>query len=236
MEIIIPAAGLSTRFPNTKPKYLLYDYTGKIMLYRSIEPFLGKYNITIGILEEHDNKFNAKEIIQRECNNQVNVVILPNITSGPACTVFEIISLAKIDISSPLLVKDCDSFFEHDVSNGNYICISKISDHNILYNIHNKSFIIKNDQNIIQHIVEKSVISDSFCVGGYKFESASAFITGYLAIQDAKELFVSHVIENLINQGQIWQTKTVQNYVDVGTSDDWLRFYTSQIYSSRNNS
>jgi len=229
MEIIIPAAGLSTRFPNTKPKYLLYDYTGKLMLYRAIETFLGRYNITVGILAEHNNKFNAKEIIERECNNQINVVTLPRVTSGPASTVFEIVSLSQIDTTSQLLIKDCDSFFEHDISDGNYICTSKISDHNVLYNIHNKSFVIKNDQNIIQHIIEKTVISDTFCVGGYKFNTIESFINGYLAIQDATELFVSHVIEYLINQGQVWQTKPVQNYVDVGTSADWLRFYTNQI-------
>lgn len=229
MEIIIPAAGLSTRFPNTKPKYLLYDYTGKIMLYRAIEPFLGKYNITIGILQEHDIKFNSKEIIEKECDYQINVVVLPNTTSGPASTVFEIIARSPFDKLSPLLIKDCDSFFEHEISDGNYICVSKIQDHDVLYNIKNKSFIIKNDQNIIQDIIEKTVISDMFCVGGYKFESISAFINGYSSVKTTDEIFVSHVIGYNISQGQIWQTKSVQNYIDVGTSEDWLRFYTSQI-------
>jgi 2-C-methyl-D-erythritol 4-phosphate cytidylyltransferase len=36
MEIIIPAAGLSTRFPNMRPKYTLTDYTGKMMIEKSI--------------------------------------------------------------------------------------------------------------------------------------------------------------------------------------------------------
>jgi choline kinase len=231
MEIIIPAAGLSTRFPNTKPKYLLHDYTGKIMLYRAVESFLGKHNITIGILAEHDNKFNAKEIIERECNNQVNVIILNNTTFGPAATVYEIISKIKTDYSNPLLIKDCDSFFEHEIVDGNYICVSQIKDHSVLYNISNKSFVIKNDQNIIQHIVEKTVISDMFCVGGYKFETMSLFIDNYLDIKDtvASEIFVSHVIGYAINKGSIWQTNPVHSYIDVGTSEDWLRYYTRQI-------
>ena len=234
MEIIIPAAGLSTRFPNTKPKYLLYDYTGKIMLYRAVESFLGKYNITIGILKEHNDKFNAKEIIERECGNQINVVVLPNTTSGPAATVYEIISKINVNLAKPLLIKDCDSFFEHTISDGNYICVSCIQDHEVLYNINNKSFIIKNDQNIIQHIIEKTVISDTFCVGGYKFETASSFMDSYLSIKDSisKEVFVSHVIGYTINKGAIWQDKVVQKYTDVGTSADWLRYYTYQIQSA----
>ena len=72
--------------------------------------FLGKYNITIGILKEHNDKFNAKEIIERECGNQINVVVLPNTTSGPAATVYEIISKINVNLAKPLLIKDCDSF------------------------------------------------------------------------------------------------------------------------------
>jgi hypothetical protein len=35
-----------------------------------------------------------------------------------------------------------------------------------------------------------------------------------------------------IDQGAIWQDKIVQKYIDVGTSADWLRFYTCQIQSA----
>ena len=52
MEIVLPAAGLSTRFPNMKPKYILADYKGKMMFESAIKHYLGKYNITIGILKE----------------------------------------------------------------------------------------------------------------------------------------------------------------------------------------
>ena len=39
MEIIVPAAGLSTRFPNMRPKYTLTDFTGKMMFEKAIAPF-----------------------------------------------------------------------------------------------------------------------------------------------------------------------------------------------------
>ena len=50
MEIIVPAAGLSTRFPNMRPKYTLTDYKGQMMFERAIEYYVGKYNVTIGVL------------------------------------------------------------------------------------------------------------------------------------------------------------------------------------------
>jgi 2-C-methyl-D-erythritol 4-phosphate cytidylyltransferase len=66
MEIIIPAAGLSTRFPNMRPKYTLTDYTGKMMIEKSIEPFLNNYNITIGILRDHETAYNITRYLNNE--------------------------------------------------------------------------------------------------------------------------------------------------------------------------
>ena len=85
MEIIVPAAGLSTRFPNMKPKYLLFGNNNKMMLHNAIEPFLNKKcNITIGILREHDEKFHASEFIEYEYATVLNlrVVIIDNLQKG----------------------------------------------------------------------------------------------------------------------------------------------------------
>ena len=135
MEIIVPAAGLSSRFPNTKPKYLLFDYRGKMMLCGALKQFLNdpQFNITVGILQEHDEKYNATEFIHRELGDNVKVVILEKVTSGPAETVMKIIEMTDMDIRNPLLVKDCDSYFNHEVTSGNYVCISKIQNHDNLF-------------------------------------------------------------------------------------------------------
>ena len=53
MEIIVPAAGLSSRFPNMKPKYLLASYDKKIMLQLALQHYIGKHNITIEIGRAH---------------------------------------------------------------------------------------------------------------------------------------------------------------------------------------
>jgi hypothetical protein len=60
--------------------------------------------------------------------------------------------------SSEIFIKDCDSFFDHDVQDGNYVCISKISQHEILKKISSKSFTVSNNQGIITDIVEKDSI------------------------------------------------------------------------------
>lgn len=225
MEIIIPAAGLSTRFPNMRPKYTLTDHTGLLMLARSISPYLGKYNITIGILKEHEEKYNVIRMLAHDLP-EVNVVVLDERTKGPAETVYKIIKNAGIDQNEEILIKDCDSFFEHKVTSGNYVCISNIAEHEILKRLASKSFVISNDQGIITNIIEKEVISNKFCVGGYKFESAKLFCETYekLEDRDVGEIFVSHIIEDCLNNHKIFLEKPVTNYVDVGTADEWFNY------------
>ena len=220
MEVIVPAAGLSTRFPGVIPKYLLKDSNGKIMLNNAIEPYIGQYNVTVGILKQHDDLYDSGDIVRQL---GVNVVVLPEVTKGPADTVYQIIKLAHIDVDDSMLIKDCDSYFNHEVSDGNYICISTVSEHDVLYKIANKSFVIANEHGIAQSIVEKSIVSNEFCVGGYKFGRINDFTLVYEQLVDsmANEFFVSHIIQYNISNGKTFLTKHVTDYVDVGTIKEW---------------
>ena len=112
MEIIVPAAGLSTRFPEMKPKYLLYDYKGDLMIRNAIRPYMDDYTIHIGILKEHDEKYNASELLKYELGEDIIIHILDEPTKGPADTVYQILKKADIRIS-PILIKDCDRSEEH---------------------------------------------------------------------------------------------------------------------------
>ena len=105
MEIIVPAAGLSTRFPNMKPKYLLYDYKGDLMIRNALQQFLGEFNITIGILKEHDEKYHATQFLKHEFGDQIQVVVLDKPTRGPADTVYQILK-TKGKEDFPFFIKD----------------------------------------------------------------------------------------------------------------------------------
>ena len=89
MEILVPAAGLSTRYPNMRPKYLLYDYKSDIMVKNAVEQFIGTdHHITIGVLEEHDKKYHSMSHIHHGIPNAV-VHVLENQTKGPADTIYQ---------------------------------------------------------------------------------------------------------------------------------------------------
>jgi choline kinase len=223
MEIIVPAAGLSTRFPDMKPKYLLYDYNGDLMLANALKPFLNKHKIHIGILKEHNDKYNASEFIKHEFGDSVNIIILDQPTRGPADTVYQIIDKVGL-FNSEILIKDCDSFFDHDISEGNYVCVSKISQHEVLKKLSSKSFTISNNNGIITDIIEKEVVSDTFCVGGYKFSSALLYKQMFNELSSQREIFVSDVIGRCINNLNIFTEKIVYNYIDVGTAQDWFDY------------
>ena len=225
MEIIVPAAGLSTRFPDMKPKYLLRDDNGEMMLKKALQPYLD-YEITVGLLLDHVKNFDAFKEVQKEFNNSVNTVVLPEVTRGPADTVFQIIESADIQDDSPILIKDCDSYFDHEIVEGNYICISQVEDNDLLFNLAGKSFVKTNEQGIITDIIEKQVVSNKFCVGGYKFDSSALFVESYeeIANKTKNEIFVSHVIQNLLMNDYIFFENLVSNYHDVGTINEWKKY------------
>lgn len=221
MEIIVPAAGLSTRFPNTKPKYLLRDHNGVMMLRKAIEIYL-RHRITVGILQKHIDEFDALNELKTEFGDTINIVVIPEVTKGPADTVYQIIKQDKTE--GQFLIKDCDSYFDHMILEGNYICITQIAEHEVLINLSAKSFVISNEQGIITNIIEKQVVSDKFCVGGYKFESAKEYCETYEKIVShniQKEIFVSHIIQDMLLNDKIFVENQVMKYYDVGTAQDW---------------
>jgi len=231
MEIIVPCAGLSTRFPNLRPKYLLTDYSNKLMIENSIKNYIGKYNVTITILKEHDEKFASSKKLKEVFGDSVNIVILPNPTNGPADTIYQTLKLINMDPSTSFLVKDCDSYFDSNVLDGNVIYVSTLTKNPNMTNAAAKSYTITNDQNIIHSVVEKKIVSESFCVGGYQFDKASDYIKTFELISEStNEIFVSNVIDYMIDSGSIFIENQVDNFIDIGTIKDWIEYNNRPTY------
>lgn len=225
MEIIIPAAGLSTRFPNMRPKYSLTDYSGNLMLKSALMPYIGKYKINIGILKQHEKEYSITTLLKHEFKKDINIIIIDKPTKGPADTVYQIIKKCKSKFKKGFLIKDCDSFFHHQVLDENYICISKFCDNNLIKTPASKSYILSNNQGIVQNIVEKKVISDKFCVGGYRFKSIDMYVKAFNAIKNNNgEMFVSNIIQHCLANNHIFIENTVSNYTDVGTAEEWFKY------------
>ena len=218
----MPMAGLSTRFPGMRPKYTLTTHDGHMMWEKAVLPLIKKHHVTIGVLEEHEDQYPISEYAKSLFGDKVSVVTLKTRTKGPADTVFQVLKQANIPQNTEIFIKDCDSFFEHDYQKGNYICVTSMKDHDVLKRVGAKSFVTTNDQDTILRIVEKEIVSDKFCVGGYKFESAGEFVEVYRELEEQGEVFVSHVIDHMLQDKKIFSAVKVREYVDVGTAEEWF--------------
>ncbi len=230
MEVIIPCAGASSRFPNMRPKYLLTDYVGRLMVENAAEHYIGKHRVTIVILKEHDEKYLARKKLEEAFGNKVDIVVLDKPTSGPADTVYQAIKRGRINLSSPLLIKDCDGFYETEEKEGNIIYVAKLSKHPRIRTAGAKSYTLANDQGIINSVVEKRIVSDHFCVGGYQFETAQSYINSFEKLSTISEIFVSNIVDYMISKDTIFFESEVENFIDVGTSEDWFDFNNKPTY------
>ena len=226
MDIIIPCAGQSTRFPNMRPKYLLADYSGRSMIQLAANQYLTDHTVHVVVLQMHEDKYNVTAQLRSMFGTLVNIVILPNPTSGPAETIDQALGMITVPEGDGFIVKDCDSMFDHNrLSPGNKIFVDTLESNPDIRMPGNKSYVLENDWGIVSSVVEKKIISDVFCVGGYQFESVDLYRNAYADIKHSRlsEIYMSSVIDHLITQGAIFSTEKVSSYIDMGTADDWNR-------------
>lgn len=230
MEIIIPCAGLSSRFPGLRPKYLLTDYSGKMMIEQASKNFIGKYPVSIVILKKHDEEYNAQFRLREVFGNLVNIIVLEEPTLGPADTVYQ--AITTNGIKGPFLIKDSDGFYDSTIVNGNIIYVCNLNENPNIKNVHAKSYTITNDQGIINSVIEKQIVSNNFCAGGYQFESAAEYCDIFLKIKSSsnKEIFVSNIVDYMINNGSIFIEQKVHNFIDVGTASEWFEYNNKPTY------
>ena len=227
MDIIIPCAGFSTRFPNMRPKYLLADYLNRRMIELAASPYLRQHTLHAVILEQHAHQHDVVQTFKEIFGDSIGLVVLPTPTSGPAETIYEALKHLKLAPDASFLVHDCDSMFAHDdLVPGNEIFVDSLIDHPTLRTPANKSYVETNDQGIVVSIMEKKIISELFCVGGYQFSNPTNYMKAFEGLRDSRlgEIYISTVIDHLISTGEVFTTRKVTDFVDMGTIEDWQRW------------
>jgi hypothetical protein len=162
-NLLIPAAGASSRFPDMKLKWLLTHPTGGMVIEKVLEAFdLSCYDrVIITVLEEHVNKYSIDIILQQVFGDKVELCILEQKTSSAVETIQQTID--KMSLQGYITIKDSDGVIESNFPiSKNYVCGCNVSDFDIR-EIHNKSFIVHNENNTVLDIQEKNVVSDVVC-------------------------------------------------------------------------
>ncbi len=228
--LIIPCAGKSSRFPNMKSKWMLTHPDGKLMIQKSIEGInLEIFNrIIITILREHIEKYEADLILKQafENNSKIEICILEKPTKSASETVYE--TLKIMDVKGSFIVKDSDNFVKITLpqKSKNFIVGFDIHKHPKISNIPEKSFLIVNNQNITQDIIEKKIVSHIICLGIYGFEDTDEFKKTFIYLSQngiENELFISHTISYILSQKKIiFEYIEAEDYKDWGTINEWI--------------
>ena len=227
MTIIIPMAGNSSRFPDMKPKWMLTHPSGKYMTIQSLSGLNlnNVKNIVFIYLQEHEDKFHFLRGFVRELSKLGIYKYITCPLNEKTKDVVESVSIAieKYNISGPILIKDPDAFFScSNIVSGNFVFYSNLKNVGLI-KPHSKSYITIDENNIITNIVEKSVVSQTFCVGGYLFEDAEKFMEIVRSLKTIKaERYISDIIcAAILYKKLIFKGIEIFDFEDWGTLEEW---------------
>lgn len=229
MNIILPVAGKSSRFPNLRPKWLLTNPNGNLMIVDSILGFdiSSISSLYIIYLKEHEEKYSFlhglnKNLKKYGLDTKAIYIELPDETANQVETVRLGLQQIKKDIS--FLIKDCDNSFKFDFPKSNtHNFVSFCNLKNIkTSDVASKSYIEMDDMGLVTNIVEKKIINDKFCCGGYFFRSSHEFIE--YSNLSSKNLYISDVIFNMLLHNKSFIGIECFEYCDWGTLNEWKKY------------
>ena len=209
MTIIIPMAGLSSRFTKAGyvlPKYMLY-IKNRSLFNLAVSSF-EKYFDSCRFVFVARDVFNTRTFIEKECElmgiKDFNVVILPAPTKGQAETVLKGIEGASIAKDEPILIFNIDTFrpgftFPPKMDDWDgYLEVFVGSGKNWSY-----ARTESEDSTLVVETAEKKEISKYCSTGLYYFKSTEAFEAAYAENQEnpisgIAELYVAPLYNYLI--------------------------------------
>jgi choline kinase len=222
--LILPVAGRSSRFAGTRPKWMLTMPDGRLMIEQSVEGLnLHSFDRVIVVaLSEHVEKYTSLSrmtmLLKKGICEHIEILLLDEPTASQVETIA--VSLKKAKVEGEFFVKDCDNTFHVEYSGGNGVAVVDL--HSVAkVNAANKSYVQTDPLGLVKNIVEKHVISNFFCCGGYGFSSVELFLTHWTRLKSHKDLYLSHVIFSMIMEGIEFQTLNANAYFDWGTLDDF---------------
>jgi hypothetical protein len=228
MNIIIPAAGSSSRFPSVRPKWMLTHPNGNLMLGEALKGIDTTQVdlIYITVLLDHLDRYDCRDGIidqfhQLGLGDKLQIVELTAPTCSQPETVAKTIELTGM--KGPFTIKDTDNYFRLPPSSGNYVSVVDLNTSGMI-NAANKSYVTINENRIVTNIVEKKVNSNFFCCGAYGFESAEEYISLYNELSAQNDLYVSHIIYKMLLQNKAFLAVVCSDYEDWGTLKDWNRY------------
>lgn len=227
MHLILPVSGQSSRFPGLRPKWMLNHPNGNLMLVESFKgiDLANVESIVVICLRQHYEQYGVKDMLKRQfqkinIGDKLKIIVIESSCSQPH-TVYQ--GIKSLNLTGQILIKDSDNFFKYVPKSGNSVCYQRLAKARIR-TAANKSYIMMNESGDIVNIVEKRIISDTFCVGGYSFIEASHFAETFERIKHHENLYISHIVYQMILDGISFSGSEIEGFLDWGTLEDWNEY------------
>lgn len=239
MNILIPMAGLGTRFKNEGfelPKPII-EVNGKTLIEHSVTSLgiKGKYIfITRKYENPNDNILLSKKL--KEMDPDSIEIMLENPTRGAVETC--LFASEYIDNSQPLIVTNCDqltdwepqifeSFISDETVDGAVVTYTSVNPKN--------SFAVVEDDRIVK-MVEKNPVSDIALIGLHYWKRGSDFVRSAKKLLDnfenigRPECYVSESYNYLIDEGFLIKNFHIafNQFIPLGTPYD-LKVYQGKV-------
>lgn len=227
VNIVIPAAGLGSRFANagyTFPKPLI-DVNGKPMIQVVTENIAINGRFIFIVQESHYDKYNLKYLLNAIAPGCV-IVKTNGLTEGSACSV--LLAKEHIDNDDPLIIANSDQYLEWDPRQFLYTCMTEGVDGCIstFTNSHPKFSYARTDENgLVVEVAEKKVISNDATTGIYFWKKGSDCVK-YTEQMIAKNIRVNGefyncpVFNEAIQDGQKIRAVPAKSFWCLGTPED----------------
>lgn len=239
MNIVIPMAGLGTRFSNEGfklPKPLI-ETNGKTLIEHSIST-LGVEGKYIFITRKYNNPEHNVLLTKRLKEIQPNCIEIQLDSPTRGATETALAAKKYINNSDPLIITNCDQITDWDALKFNeFISNPNIDGVVVTYSSINpkNSFAIVEDDRVVR-LVEKKAVSDIALIGVHYWKEGSMFIkTAKTLLEDFEsegrpECYISETYNYLIGTGAKVKNYhlSANEYIPLGTPYD-LKIYEGKV-------
>lgn len=176
MNILIPMAGLGSRFPNHKTPKPLIDVNGKPMIQAAIDSLAIEGNLIFIVRSQHIQEYEIDKKLKNlyDCR----VLSVDHLTEGPACTA--LLAQEYIDNHDPLVITNCDQIMHWDSRTFKVFCENYVHDGFIVTYFANteKNSYARIDKNgFVTEIKEKEIISNISLNGVHFWKEGCSFVS-----------------------------------------------------------
>ena len=239
MNIVIPMAGLGTRFFNegfTLPKPLI-ETNGKTLIEHSIST-LGVQGKYIFITRKYNNPEHNVLLTKRLNEIQPNSIEIQLNEPTKGATETALAAKQYINNNEPLIITNCDQITDWDASKFNeFISNPTIEGVIVTYPSTNpkNSFAIVEDDQVVK-LVEKKAVSDIALIGvhywreGYMFVETAEMLLGDFEEEGRPECYISETYNYLLYKGANIKNYHISanEYIPLGTPYD-LKIYEGKV-------